>query len=263
MVEVAALFEPAGDLLVPTTAALGPWRPDGLHGGAVAGLLARGLDRDGCVLARMTMDLLGRVPKAPLRLLDGARWASRRIQRQTVELWAGDRIVAKAEGLFLPDQSIDVPDSAEEPLPGPPDGGETDPRLEQAAIVKRVGYPSFVSHAVAMRVTTTMVNQRTMPVTWLNLLVPVVSGEPLTGVQRAVVAADYANGGFANMSFKRWSFMSLDLTVQLVRTPVGPWIGVACDPLAQDTGVGLGDAELHDSRGRIGRATTTLLIEPR
>lgn len=263
MEDVEGLFDQDGSLLVPTAAALGPWRPDGLHGGAVAGLLARGLESDGYALARMTMDLLGRVPRTPLRLVDGKPWASRRVRRKSVELWAGDRIVAKAEGLFLPDRHVDVPPPVDDPIPGPSEDEGQDPRIEQAAIVRRVGYPSFVSHAVAMRVTTRSIGRRAVPVTWLKLLVPVVSGERPTGVQHAVVAADYANGGFSNMSFKHWSFMSLDLTVQLVRPPEGPWIGVACDPLAQSTGIGLGDGELHDVQGRFGRATASLLIEPR
>ena len=30
-------------------------------------------------------------------------------------------------------------------------------------------------------------------------------------------AADYANGGFPSLPFEEWSFMSVDLTVQLTR----------------------------------------------
>jgi acyl-CoA thioesterase len=57
--------------------------------------------------------------------------------------------------------------------------------------------------------------------------------------------------------------MSLDLTVQLTRKPDGEWIAVTSDSLASRTGIGLGDAELYDTTGRIGRAVATLLVEPR
>jgi hypothetical protein len=38
---------------------------------------------------------------------------------------------------------------------------------------------------------------------------------------------------------------------------------VTNDSLAESTGVGLGDAELYDIAGRIGRATASLLVEKR
>jgi len=33
--DISALFIPEGECLVPTAFAVGPWRPDALHGGAV------------------------------------------------------------------------------------------------------------------------------------------------------------------------------------------------------------------------------------
>jgi len=57
--------------------------------------------------------------------------------------------------------------------------------------------------------------------------------------------------------------MSVDLTVQLTRPPVGEWIAIACSAFAQPTGVGMGDVELHDGAGRVGQSTSTLLVEPR
>ena len=42
-----ALFVPEGSTLVPTAAARGPWSPDALHGGPVAALVARCVERHG------------------------------------------------------------------------------------------------------------------------------------------------------------------------------------------------------------------------
>jgi acyl-CoA thioesterase len=55
--------------------------------------------------------------------------------------------------------------------------------------------------------------------------------------------------------------MSLDLSVQLTRQPNGEWIGLTSDSLASRTGIGLGEAELYDTTGKIGRAVATLLVE--
>jgi hypothetical protein len=54
MTKADALFELEGDLILPTTAAVGPWRPDSLHGGAVCALLVRSLERDDFILGRVT-----------------------------------------------------------------------------------------------------------------------------------------------------------------------------------------------------------------
>src|SRR3954468_4830938 len=61
---------PGRFLSTPSTT--GPWGPGSQHGGPPAALLTRGiqaLDRDGArVVGRFTMELLGPVPVAPLRV---------------------------------------------------------------------------------------------------------------------------------------------------------------------------------------------------
>jgi hypothetical protein len=84
--ELHSLFTRDGSLLVPTAAALGPWRPDALHGGAVSALLGNSLEEDGWQLARVTMDLLRRVPLEPLRLTAEARAGTRTILRKEAAL---------------------------------------------------------------------------------------------------------------------------------------------------------------------------------
>jgi hypothetical protein len=170
--------------------------------------------------------------------------------------------VAKAEALSLAKAVLELPPQSRSVLEAPTDLDD-EPLQYRDAIVDRVGYPSFVSEAVATR------RQRLDPTRphafayWLRLLLPAVVGEDVSPIQRVCAAADYANGGFTNLSFEEWSFVSLDLTVQLVRSPVGDWVAVTNDSLAESTGVGLGDAELYDIAGRIGRATASLLVEKR
>ena len=68
----AALFEPDGQLLVPTALTVGPWDPGSQHGGAPSALLARAVEAEpapGPVrLARLTVELLRPVPLTPLRV---------------------------------------------------------------------------------------------------------------------------------------------------------------------------------------------------
>jgi hypothetical protein len=59
----------------------------------------------------------------------------------------------------------------------------------RAAIAHRIGYPSFVSHAVATR-NTRRNGADEGRVYWLNLLLPVIAGELITPIQRVSAAAD-------------------------------------------------------------------------
>src|SRR4029079_10393546 len=67
-----SVFVLDGDLVVPTDLARGPWTPEAQHGGVPAALLARSVERceggDAMVVARVTVELVRRVPIAPLRL---------------------------------------------------------------------------------------------------------------------------------------------------------------------------------------------------
>jgi hypothetical protein len=259
-----ALFVRDGEWLVPGMPALGPWQRDELHGGAVSSLLAGSLEREGTVLARVTMDLLGRVPAAPLQLVTSDEWGSPRVRHQTVELRAGDRLVARAEGLRLPLASLELPEAARVvPEWDLPDIDESRLPGRREKIVGNVGYPSFVSHAITMKFASGDFQTVGTTTTWMRLEVPVIAGEAATGVQRAAAAADYGNGGMAQLPYDQWSFKSVDLTVQLTREPVGEWIAIVCSPIAQASGVGMGDAELHDRAGRLGQSTSSLIIEPR
>ena len=261
MSEPRGLFEADGGYLHPTSAAPGPWRPDALHGGAVSALFGHTFEEPGWSLGRMTVNLLRRVPMGPLTLVVGPTSTTRRLMRRSAELWAGDRPVARAEGLLLPESHLDLPPQPERRLEPPPDLEQKASRRE--TIVDRVGFPSFVSHAVATRTVRTDGGHPGAFAYWIHLLLPAVAGHEITPVQRVCAAADYANGGFPTLPYEEWSFVTLDLTVQLVRPPVGEWVGVTNDSVAGASGIGLGDAELHDVVGRLGRATATLLVEPR
>ena len=102
----------------------------------------------------------------------------------------------------------------------------------------RAGWPGFESHAMALH---TQHGQDVAFQGWFQLLVPALAGQPITGLQLALAAADYSSGGTAVMlSLKKWSFLSLDLTVNLIRRPVGEWVGLQADrSTLGDGGVGV------------------------
>ena len=99
--DVAALFVREGEHLVPTAFSVGPWRPDALHGSAVAALFGALLEEDGVTVARVTMDLLGAIRLRPLRVTMTEGGGGRRVRRRTATLHDGDKAVAQATALYM------------------------------------------------------------------------------------------------------------------------------------------------------------------
>ena len=230
----------------------------------MSALFGQAFEREGWALSRMTMDFIKRVPMGPLRLVAGTSLQTRRAQRPRLELWADNQMVAKAEALLLPKRQIDdLPLQPTRSLDAPQASDQEKLEQRRSSYVKRIGYPSFVSHGIAARRERINGLDSSVPARWVKLLLPTIAGRAITPIQRACAAADFANGGFSNLSFDEWTFVNLDLTIQLVRDPGDDWIAVLNNCLASNTGIGLGDAELHDKDGRIGSATATLLIERR
>ncbi len=53
--------------------------------------------------------------------------------------------------------------------------------------------------------------------------------------------------------------INVDTTLHLERPPQGVWFALAENFLVDQNGVGLSEVTIHDSAGRLGRSTQTLL----
>jgi acyl-Coa thioesterase superfamily protein len=100
-------------------------------------------------------------------------------------------------------------------------------------------------------------------VVWMRMRQPLVDGEEPSPLVRVLTAADSGNGVSAVLDYRRFVFINTDLTVQLVREPEGEWVCLDAVTRIGPDGVGLAESALADERGRIGRATQTLLVRPR
>ena len=254
--DISALFVPDGNDVVPTTFAVGPWRPDAVHGSAVAALFAASLDEPGATVARITMDLLGAVPLRPLQLTVTEVEGGRRVRRREALLQHGQRAVARAVALLVADSAdLDLPQSDEFAALDPP------PKDLSLLPASRAGWAGFESQSMALQ--TSREGSQTM-VGWFRLLHPAIAGQSLTGLQMALAAADYTSGGTAVvLPLKRWTFVSTDLTVNLARKPMGDWIGLKARSRLGTTGIGIATSVLHDAAGGLGHCTQTQFIEAR
>ncbi len=256
-----ALFEPDGDLLVPTELARGPWSPDALHGGPVAAVVARSAERlagaDGLAFTRLTLELLRPVAVGPVAVTSKVVRPGRRVQlvdtvvRQAGTDVAWGRTLRIRVDTARPD--VATAESEDDAPPGPAAGTEVPSSLP--------GYVAFHNHAVELRFVDGHFDRPGPAICWFRLRFPVVAGEEASPVQRAVAAADFGNGISAELDFRTGLFINPDLTVALTRPPVGEWVGLEARTRFGSPGIGSAESVLWDERGRIGRASQSLVVE--
>lgn len=261
-----SLFELSGTQFVATDHARGPWDPRHCHGGPVAALLARAVEQvdgnnDAWQIARLTIELTRPVPVLrPLALTSHIERPGKRVSLVNAMLRDGDVEVARVTALRIRRQAIALPDDAnladDPPMP-PPTSGRHERSgwaAEQVAFHKDACEHLFVEGSWAIPGPVAV---------WIRLLVPVVPGEAPSGVQRVVAAADFGNGVSGALPYQRFIYINPDLTVHLLRPPVGEWIGMRTASHYGTDGAGLAESALYDSTGRLGRSVQSLFVDTR
>src|SRR5690606_9211746 len=97
---------------VPTEHTRGPWDPRHQHGGAVAALVARSVERatgDEFALTRLTLDLMRPVPLEPLALDVSVPRPGRRVLGLAVSVSAGDLEVEVVRAQAVVIRRVDLP----------------------------------------------------------------------------------------------------------------------------------------------------------
>ncbi|MFE0426729.1 acyl-CoA thioesterase domain-containing protein, partial [Streptomyces sp. NPDC058953] len=136
---VGTLFRPVDGAYEPTDLAIGPWHAGRLHGGAVAALAAHraaaelGPERP---LARISVDFLGPVPAAPLRVDVRPVRSGRSFAAVDVTITPDGTPVAAAGILGVRRAATDLP-------PGLPREPDAPPRDGGWAVADRSERPSF------------------------------------------------------------------------------------------------------------------------
>ncbi len=267
----AALFVAHGDDWLPTEYSRGPWSPDALHGGPVAALIARAIERvdapEPVRLARLTIELLRPVPLEPLRVSTELVRPGRKVS--TVDAWIhrvdDGQLLAMARAQRIRTSEVDFPDGADDDVPELPDAASDTSLWPGGAVPADVddgASPAFHSHAVEHRFVHGMVGQPGPSFDWVRMVVPVVPEEAPTGWQRAAATADFTNGLSSVVPFDgRSVFINPDLSVHLWRAPEGEWIGTDAVTRTSGTGIGMAETALWDRAGRIGRGVQSLLLD--
>jgi hypothetical protein len=203
---------------------------------------------------RFTMEFLRPVPMTALTVQTRQIRPGRRIQLLEVGIDGPDGEVVRATGLRIRRSPTDVPaDEAGAPGPGPEQLGpwtrswsELDAFHSQGVDIRPLDRSSMSPGSV-----------------WIRAKVPLLEGEDLTPLQRALAAADFPNGVSLRLDPARYLSINPDVTVHLHREPDGEWVHLEARTFASPDGTGVAEGVLSDLRGRFGRSMQSLILEPR
>ena len=239
----------------------GPWGPDSQHGGPPTALLTRAveaLDREGPerVVGRLTMELLGPVPIAPLRVEASVVRPGRSVELCEATLYDEQRgrPCARATAWLFP-AGADGPVHQQEPPSHRPADGTTKPAPES--------WTGGYLDAIEWRWVAGAITEPGPGVVWMRPRVGLVEGESMSPVQRLMACVDSANGVAAALDPAEWAFLNTELTVHVLRPPVGEWICLDAATTLGPGSVGIVGASAYDEQGLVARAAQALLVSRR
>jgi hypothetical protein len=252
-----AFYSGEGDRAVPTELTRGPWDPNAQHAGPPSALLARALERceprEGARIGRVTVEILAPIPIQPLTVSARVARPGRSVEMLEASLEGREGEVMRARGWRLAEADITADWEREEP----PTGREHAEALEFFPTGEKVGWHTAMEIVFARG----RFLEPGPATVWMRPRVELVAGEPISPLQRTMLAADGGNGVSAPLDWSDFIFINTDLTVHILRPPEGEW--VCLDSVTHVDGLGMTDTALWDERGRIGRAAQTLLVRKR
>ncbi|MGH3678445.1 MAG: thioesterase family protein [Mycobacterium sp.] len=237
------------------------WDPDIQHGSPPLALLTRLIEElagdSGRRVGRLSLDILGAIPVAPVRVRAWVERPGSRISMMAAEMLAArpdgpDRAVARVTAWLL--ATSDTADAASDRYP-PLVEGEADPMPHSWE-----GATGYLE-AISWRRQKSLDNGAA--VVWLSPLGHLVDDEEMTEVQRLALVVDCANGAGAALDPERFMFMNTDTVVHLHRTPVGNDFALRARGSIGPDGIGLTTAEIFDRQGFIGTCAQTLFVQRR
>jgi hypothetical protein len=211
---------------------------------------------------RHTVELMRGVPMRTLTpevevLRDG-----RRLQVVRASLVDDSTEVARATSVRMrvadSPNPVDVDMTAHADDEPPPFPAEPEPSFSMPGI----GVPGFL-RAVELRRSGGGYRTGAPGILWLRMHCRVVEGvDPSPFVLLATVG-DMLSMAAQYLDPEKWMTINPDLTIQTFRDPVGEWIGLLGLHKNDSDGIGMSEAVLYDASGRIGRGTSSILIEAR
>jgi Thioesterase-like superfamily len=255
--ERPAHFTPRDGGFLPNRFAHSHWGDDHLNGPAIVGLAAQTLEtRYGSpefMPARLTVDLFKVARGVPTTVATALIRDGRRVRNAECDILQDGVPVARAT-LVAYRRSA------------PPAGQEWSPtidfvppiNIEEPSEASSVPFTGSDSVGWTRKVGD---HQNVSRKRFLDRGIDVVAGVRNTPFVRAAMAAE-STSLVTNMGTRGIGYINGDLTVGLVRLPVGAWIAVQADSHWAADGIAVGTATLFDSGGPFGSGLVTAVSNP-
>lgn len=257
---MTAYFERLGEgVFRPTGAVQGAWNTSEQHIAPVLGLIAhvleadhRGRQGEAMQLARVSYDILGVLPIEEVSVETRVLRPGRTIELAEATLSHAGRPAVVARAWWM--QCGDTAALAGTALPAMPGPDECEPW-------------NMTEEWAGAFLTTLDTRRRAVEPgrghAWVRSRAALVDGEPAGPTTRLLGLVDVANGIATRVGPDVAVFPNLDLTVHLLRAPIGEWIGLDTTVSFAATGVGVTHSILHDERGPVGTGMQSLTVRPR
>ena len=258
-----SLFHRDGELFVPSDAAGGPWHPELLHGGAVSGLMTFAVLEalspwPEFRLARITVDMMRPVPKAPLAVSSRLVRDGGRVKLLEVQISAGERVLTLARAVAQRPAPAPLPDYAPRPEPAP-EGPEgiAEEGIQDMLDAKGLDIPTGFHTRVVLRPLTPF-DERGQGTCWIHVPLNVVAGEPVSPLMHLGMVADLGNGvGQLNYG-NAVGTINVDISLHLFRHPRSTWVCLESGARAEPDGMGVVNSRVFDEQGLIGHILQTV-----
>jgi hypothetical protein len=242
----------------------GPWNPEHQHAGPPIALVCREIERAACAhglthISRLTANLLRPVPVGDLAIEVMTDYVGRNAGHFSAHLMSGSKETARFTALAQRENEFAVPLGIPgHPLPTMTPSPEESAPAQFPFAGKQVGYADLVETRAARG----KIFDGPSAI-WFRLRHCLLDGEQPSGCQQVAVCADSGNGISAVLDYHEYAFVNSDLTINLLRRPLGEWICVDARTHLGPSGGGLAESSLYDIHGLIGRATQSLAVRRR
>ena len=243
-----------------TRATESPWDERLQHGSPPTALLAHALlaahPRDDMRLARITSEFLGPIPRAEMTVRTNVARPGRRIEMLEAVLSSGGRDVVSARAWRI----AAGPPGSIPPAATPPDAPPAVPDPQPPRTwLSGWGY----GESMEWRYARGNPDAPGPAAVWARAQIPLIAGEPIAALDRALLLVDSANGISGELPMGEYLFVPPSLSVAVERYPQGEWVLLDARTTITGDGLGLCTARLADEGGYFGASTQALLVEKR
>jgi hypothetical protein len=251
-------LEPGGDAFESTDITCSNWDDAIQHGSPPLALLTKAIEEQladsPLRIGRLSLDILGAIPVAPVKVRAWIERPGRRICLLMAEMTpvGNGRPVARVSAWAI--ATTDSSDVASDRYP---------PLVEGPARPLPDKWWGLSGYLASVDWRPQADDPNGSAVFWMSPRAKLVDGEETTPLEKLCLAVDSANGVGAALDVERFVFMNTDTVLHLHRLPVGEDFALRARGSIGPDGIGVTSAEVFDRTGFVGTCAQTLLIQRR